>query len=473
MKNKIFAGLLLSLMAGMMFAGTTSYAKPTSDKIAIGVYADEVNLSGMTKEEAAEAIDAYILEKSEEKITITAGNEELEVSRGDLGVAWGNPDVVEEAYGLGKSGNLIKRYKAIKDLEFENKVFDLKYTADLEMIKTVVTEQCTKLNREATNMGLEKTASGFQVIEGKQGIVVDEAAALEVVLTYIEDEFDGTQARIAIPTKISEPLGSKEELSKVKDLLGTFKTSFKSSNSNRSKNVKTGAGHIDGTVLYPGEEFSAYAYVSPFSVENGYEMAGSYLNGKTVDSLGGGICQVSSTLYNAVLMAELEVVERSPHSMMVSYVQASADAAIAGTYKDFKFKNSTDAPIYIEGYTTEDKQLVFNIYGQETRPAGRTIKYTNKVLESIPAVTELHADGGQGIGYRIVESGHNGCKAELYKEVYMDGVLQSSEKVNKSNYMVSNRKVYYGVNGDPFISAQLQHYIALGDEAGANALLGI
>ena len=473
MKNKIFAGLLLSLMAGMMFAGTTSYAKPTSDKIAIGVYADEVNLSGMTKEEAAEAIDAYILEKSEEKIKITAGSEELEVSRGDLGVAWGNPDVVEEAYGLGKSGNLIKRYKAIKDLEFENKVFDLEYTADLEMIKMVVTEQCTKLNREATNMGLEKTASGFQVIEGKQGIVVDEAAATDVILAYIEDEFDGTEARIAIPTKISEPLGSKEELSKVKDLLGTFKTSFKSSSSNRSKNVKTGAGHIDGTVLYPGEEFSAYAYVSPFSVENGYEMAGSYLNGKTVDSLGGGICQVSSTLYNAVLMAELEVVERSPHSMMVNYVQASADAAIAGTYKDFKFKNSTDAPIYIEGYTTEDKQLVFNIYGQETRPAGRTIKYTNKVLESIPAVTELHADGGQGIGYRIVESGHNGCKAELYKEVYMDGVLQSSEKVNKSNYMVSNRKVYYGVNGDPFISAQLQHYIALGDEAGANALLGI
>ena len=473
MKNKIFAGLLLSLMAGMMFAGTTSYAKPTSDKIAIGVYADEVNLSGMTKEEAAEAIDAYILEKSEEKITITAGNEELEVSRGDLGVAWGNQDVVEEAYGLGKSGNLIKRYKAIKDLEFENKVYDLTYTADPEMIETVVTEQCTKLNREATNMGLKKTESGFQVIEGQQGVVVDEAAATDVILAYIEDEFDGTEARIAIPTKISEPLGSKEELSKVKDLLGTFKTSFKSSSSNRSKNVKTGAGHIDGTVLYPGEEFSAYAYVSPFSVENGYEMAGSYLNGKTVDSLGGGICQVSSTLYNAVLMAELEVVERSPHSMMVNYVQASADAAIAGTYKDFKFKNSTDAPIYIEGYTTDDKQLVFNIYGQETRPAGRTIKYTNKVLESIPAVTELHADGGQGIGYRIVESGHNGCKAELYKEVYIDGVLQSSEKVNKSNYMVSNRKVYYGVNGDPFVSAQLQHYIALGDEAGANALLGI
>ena len=452
MKNKIFAGLLLSLMAGMMFAGTTSYAKPTSDKIAIGVYADEVNLSGMTKEEAAEAIDAYILEKSEEKITITAGNEELEVSRGDLGVAWGNPDVVEEAYGLGKSGNLIKRYKAIKDLEFENKVFDLEYTADLEMIKTVVTEQCTKLNREATNMGLEKTASGFQVIEGKQGIVVDEAAAPEVVLTYIEDEFDGTQARIAIPTKISEPLGSKEELSKVKDLLGTFKTSFKSSNSNRSKNVKTGAGHIDGTVLYPGEEFSAYAYVSPFSVENGYEMAGSYLNGKTVDSLGGGICQVSTTLYNAVLKSELEVTERYNHSMIVNYVDPSADAAIAESAgKDFKFVNTTDAPVYIEGII-KNKNITFNIYGQETRSADRKVTYVSEVLEVInPTVDAITADQGQPIGYVVVnQSAHIGYKAKLWKVVTENGKEVERTQVNYSSYKMTPRYATVGVaTADP------------------------
>ena len=254
--------------------------------------------------------------------------------------------------------------------------------------------------------------------------------------------------------------------------MGTFQTSFKSSNADRSKNVRTGAGHIDGTVLYPGETFSTYEYVNPFTLENGYAMAGSYLNGKVVDSLGGGICQVSSTLYNAVLMAELEVVERSPHSMMVTYVQESADAAIAGTYKDFKFKNSTNAPIYIEGYTTDGKQIIFNIYGEETRPSNRTIKYTNKVIEVTPAATQLVADPEQGIGYRLVESGHNGCKAELYKEVYVDGVLQSSERVNKSNYQLSNRMVYYGINGDPFVSAQLQNYIALGDEAGANALIG-
>ena len=473
MKNKIFTGLLLSLLGGMLICGTTSYAKTTSDEIAMGVYVEEVNVSGMTKDEAKAAVNEYIAGKTEEKITLTIGEEELNVSRADLGVTWSNEEVIDEALGLGKSGNLIRRYKALKDLEFDNKVFELEYTADSELVQTVVSEKCTKYNQKATNVGLKKTSSGFEVVEGKQGVVVDESAATDVILSFIEGEYSAENTKVAVPTMITEPIGSAEELAKVKDLLGSFKTSFKSSDSDRSKNVRTGAGHIDGTVLYPGETFSTYEYVNPFTEQNGYAMAGSYLNGKVVDSLGGGICQVSSTLYNAVLMAEREVVERSPHSMMVTYVQASADAAIAGTYKDFKFKNDTDAPIYIEGYTTDDKQIVFNIYGEETRPSNRTIKYTNKVLESTPAVTQLVADSAQGIGYRLVESGHNGCKAELYKEVYIDGVLQSSERVNKSNYQVSNRTVYYGINGDPSVSAQLQQCIAAGDEAGANALLGI
>lgn len=472
MKKRLFAGLVLILFAGLMFGGTTSYAKTTSDEIAQGVFVEDVDVSGMTKEEAKAAVDEYMAGKAEEKITLTVKDNELSVSRADLGVAWNNEEIIEEALALGKSGNVIKRYKALKDLEFDNKVYELSYTADSELIQTVVTEKCTKYNQKAVNTGLKKTGSGFQVVGGKQGMAVDEAAATTVILEFIENEYDGISGTIDIPTVITEPIGSAEELAKVKDLLGSFKTSFKTSDADRSKNVRTGAGHIDGTVLYPGEVFSAYEYVNPFTEENGYAMAGSFLNGKTVDSLGGGICQVSSTLYNAVLKAELEIVERSPHSMMVSYVQASADAAIAGTWKDLKFKNSSDAPIYIEAYTTDGKQLVFNIYGQETRPSGRTIKYVNKVLESTPAVTELVADPAQGIGYRMVESGHNGCKAELYKEVYVDGVLQSSERVNKSNYMVSNRVVYYGINGDPGISAQLQQCIAAGDEAGANALIG-
>lgn len=472
MKKSILATLMLSLTAGCLMCGTTSYAKTEDDKIVQGVYVDEVNVSGMNKEEAKEAVNQYFEEKAEEKITLSVEGETLEVTREDLGVAWDNPDVIDSALSLGKSGNVVVRYKSIKDLQFHNKVYELSYRGDAEKIETIVSEKCTKYNKKAKNLGLKKTGSGFEIIEGAQGVEVDEPQAAKKLLAFLEEEYKGENVTIEIPTRITEPKGSAEELGKIKDVLGSFQTSYKTSSADRCQNIKTGAKHINGTVLYPGETFSTYEYVNPFTVENGYAMAGSYLNGKVVDSLGGGICQVSSTLYNAVLQAELEVVERSPHSMMVSYVQPSADAAIAGTYKDFKFKNSTDAPIYIEGYASDSKQVTFTIYGQETRPSGRKIKYVNKVLESTPAVTQLVADPAQGIGYHHVESGHNGCKAELYKEVYVDGVLQSSERVNKSNYMVSNRTVYYGINGDPGVSAQLQQCIAAGDEAGANAVIG-
>ena len=225
MKKKILSCLLLSLMAGILFAESNSYAKTTSDEIAMGVYAEEVNLSGLTKEEAKEAINAYISEKAEEKITLTIGDEELNVTRGSLGISWNNEDVVDEALGLGKSGNLIKRYKALKDLQFDNKVYDLEYTADTELIQTVVTEKCTKYNQKATNVGLKKTDSGFVVVDGKQGVVVDESAAVKTILAFIESDYSAENTTVAVPTMISEPIGSAEELAKVKDLLGTFKTS--------------------------------------------------------------------------------------------------------------------------------------------------------------------------------------------------------------------------------------------------------
>ena len=260
MKKKLFTGLMLVFGAGIMFCGTTSYAKTASDEIAAGVFVEDVDVSGMTKDEAKTAVDEYMAGKAEEKITFTVGENELEVSRADIGLAWDNKEIIEEALALGKSGNL----------EFDNKVYELSYTADSELIQTIVTEKCTKYNQKAVNTGLKKTGSGFEVVGGKQGVVVDEASAADVVLDYIENEYDGVSGRIAIPTMITEPLGSEEELSKVKDLLGSFKTSFKTSNAERSKNVNTGAVHIDGTVLYPGEVFSTYEYVTPFTEENGY-----------------------------------------------------------------------------------------------------------------------------------------------------------------------------------------------------------
>ena len=117
--------------------------------------------------------------------------------------------------------------------------------------------------------------------------------SVKSIEAYISDEWDGANATIALETDVTKPQGTPEELAKVKDLLGSFKTDFSSSASGRYKNVQNGCEKINGTVLYPGEQFSVYKAVSPFDAENGYELAGSYENGTTVQTYGGGICQVS------------------------------------------------------------------------------------------------------------------------------------------------------------------------------------
>ena len=212
-------------------------------------------------------------------------------------------------------------------------------------------------------------------------------------------------------------------------------------------NVANGCKLINGLTLYPGEEFTCYETVSPFSEANGYYMAGSYLNGQVVDSLGGGICQVSTTLYNAVLNAELEVTERYNHSMIVTYVDPSADAAIAeSSGKDFKFRNNLDAPIYIEGITTPDKKITFTIYGAETRAPGREVVYESVVLERIAPDTEvINTDASRPVGYCSVQSAHIGYKAQLWKVVRENGVEVSREQVNSSSYMKAPRSATVGI----------------------------
>ena len=228
---------------------------------------------------------------------------------------------------------------------------------------------------------------------------------------------------------------------------GPFTTSYSTSGGARSANVANGCRLLDGITMYPGDEISALEAITPFTEDNGYYMAASYLNGQVVDSLGGGICQVSTTLYNAVLLAELEVVERYNHSMIVTYVDPSADAAIAeSSGKDFKFKNNLDYPVYIEGYTTPDKHITFTIYGVETRDSSREVIYESEVIEKIVPDTEvIYVDESMPVGFCSVQSAHIGYKANLWKIVKENGVEVSREQVNSSSYMKAPRSATVGV----------------------------
>lgn len=461
--------LLLAICLLAMTSSMTVCA--AGETILKGVSIDKLDVSGMTREEALAALESYEKNLGGQSIKLGIGDNVIEAKLSDLGVTFDNEDLVDEAIGVGHAGNIVKRYKDQKDLQHSGKTFPLSWQTNEDTVRTYVENNCTKYDKKAQNASLTRENGAFNFVAGTEGLELNVDSAVRTISDYLENSWTSDNTEVLnLETQVTEPEGSAEELENIKDLLGSFTTSFSTSGSNRCKNVSSGASHINGTVLYPGEEFSAYETVSPFTEANGYAMAGSYLNGEVVDSMGGGICQVSTTLYNAVLRAELNVTERSPHSMTVHYVDLSEDAAIAGTYKDFKFVNSTEYPIYIEGYTTSDKKITFNIYGKETRDKNRTISFESQMVSETPATTILQEDAGQGIGYKAVSSkGSSGYVAELYKIVKVNGVETDRIKVNKSTYKGTNRVVTYGTAGDPTLSENLRVAIAAQDEALADA----
>ena len=457
------AGIVAAVACIFVLQASVKASENGEDYIHNGIFIGDIDVSGMTKEEASAAVQTYIDSLKEVPITLNAvGGNQVTVTAGDMGIAWENQEVLDDAFGLGKQGNIIKRYKALKDLERNTKKYEIALAFDSNKVNTLLTEQCTQFDVQAEDAHLRRENGQFIIEGGQTGEKVDVAASVEALTSFLQGGWNKSAAEVDLVVVTDEPRGNKEDLEQVKDVLGTFTTSYSTSGADRSANVANGCSLINETTLYPGEEFSAYEKVSPFSEENGYHLAGSYLNGMVVESLGGGICQVSTTLYNAVLLSELEVTERHNHSMEVSYVQPSADAAIAESAgKDFKFVNNTQYPIYIEGHT-EDKKITFTIYGVETRDPGRTISFESEILsETRPDSDAVIADGGMPIGYVKVQSVHVGRTAKLWKVTKENGQEVSREEVNSSSYKMVPRTATVGTaTADPVAAQLIQDAIA-------------
>ena len=435
--------------------------------IADGVKIGSVDVSGMTGSDAKNAVTEYINSLKAATFTLTGAEDKtVEATAEDMGVTADVDSAVEKAQAVGKSGSLIRRYKETQDLKKSDVVIDMKLQVDKQKTANLLYANGDSLNVKAVNMGLKRENGAFTVIDGQDGQEVDYVQSVYAINDFLVDQWDGSNNTIQLVVNDVKPEGSEEELAKVKDVLGTFTTTFPLNSAGRTQNVTRGCESINGSVVYPGEEFSADAAMRPYTEDNGYALAASYSNGTTVESFGGGICQVSTTLYNAVIRAELEVTARFNHSMTVGYVDLSADAAIAGDYKDFKFVNNSDAPIYIEG-SCSGGVLTFTVYGEETRPANRQVSFESETLETINPEVQYNVTSSQPVGYyHVDQSSHTGYKARLWKVVTVDGVEQSREVFNNSTYKASPKIITVGTGGaSEEQAAQIQGAVGSNDEA--------
>ena len=446
--------------------GTSDNAPEGQRKILDHIYAESVDLSGMTQEEAQEALQTRVDEITGYQIVLHMDDMSTGVTAKELGVTGDNDGTIRQAMDVGQVGNVIKRYKVKKALEQENLQLDLSYQVDEESVRKALETYCVALNREVVNYELTRENGEFKITNGARGVTLNEDGSVDKVTDYLEHVWKDGPGSVDLDVEITEPKGSQEELAKVKDVLGQGVTDYSASSAARATNVKNGTSKLNGKVLYPGEEISVCDNMVPFTEENGYEPAASYANGTVVESFGGGICQVSTTLYQAVLQAELEVTERHNHSMIVKYVEPSMDAAIAGNYKDLKFKNNLDAPVYIEGYCSGGI-IYFNVYGKETRPSNREISFESETVSKTDPKVQFTMDASLTAGsVSVTQSGQSGCIAQLWKIVKVDGKQQSRDLFNKSNYQATPKLITIGTKDatSETLSA-LKAAITIGDEA--------
>ena len=400
----------------------------------------------MNKKEAVQAVEDHMREVKGYRIQLQIGDNVVSVPAGELGLDWANESVVDNALDFGQKGNIVKQYKARKDLEQEPVRLTLQYGADEASIETVLKEKCVVLDREPENATMTRTEDGFDIVPEKQGITLEVDEAQKTIQDYLSSQWRSGLGMVTLPAKITEAAHKASELQTVQDILGSASTDYSSSSANRAANIQRGTELLNGTVVYPGESVSVTELVIPFDEENGYAPAPSYENGEVVDSYGGGICQVSTTLYMSLLRAELEITERHNHSMIVNYVKPSMDAAISEGYKDLKFTNNLETPIYIEGYTSGG-EVGFVVYGQEYRPEGRSVTYESETLETIEPEVELTASQDSFGTITQTGSPHTGYNACLWKIVSENG-KETKEQVNSSTYNMTPEKYSVGVRTD-------------------------
>ena len=347
----------------------------------------------------------------------------------------------------GKKGLVIKEDELENSVINEMKAVNKKYnilnipTQEVEPDAIDIEKIRNEIYKEPQNASVskDKETGKTQVNTHVNGVDFDISIEEAKKIIAEDKEEYVIPLKIIVPDKTLSDLGEEA----FPDKLSEYSTIFDSSNRNRSNNLAISAEKIDGTIIIPGETFSYNQTVGERTIAAGYKEAGAYAGGKVVQDVGGGICQTSSTLYNAALLANLEIVDRSNHQFLTSYVDASRDATVAWGSIDFQFKNTRTYPIKIEA-SAQNGVCEMTIYGiKEDKEYEVVIE--SEVLSYIPFTTKYENDDSLEEGEEVIEqSGYTGCTSEAYKILKLNGKVVSKTLLSKDTYDPMTRIIRRG-----------------------------
>ncbi len=500
-KIKIIIITIFSIIFLLIISTIFAILNIGKETIINGVSIEGIDISGLSKTEAIDKLNNLYQAKKEKEIGLKYENYVTTLNLTVMEVNYEVEKAVDEAYLIGKNSNIFINNYVILFTLIGKKNIDVNMNLNEEITKQTIDDIGVKLPDVVIDSSYSIEGDKLIITKGKKGIYIDSQVLLDKVkdnlniINIIEDDieipvinkepqnidiqkihdeiyketkdayytknpftvypevegvnFDIESAKTIlqeekdeyeIPLIITKPKITLKDIGTeaFPDKLSTFTTRYDVSNKGRTTNLNIACQKINEKVVLPGETFSYNKALGVRSVETGYKNAKVYSNGEVVDGIGGGICQISSTLYNSALMANLEIVERRNHQFVTSYVPAGRDATVVYGMTDFKFKNTRKYPIRIIA-SAKNGIATVSLYGIKEEKE-YAFSFSTKTIASIPFTTKYVDDNTLPVGKeRVKQKGANGLKTETYITKMLNGKVISTQLLSKDTYDAMTR----------------------------------
>ena len=410
-------------------------AMVSGDKIHSNITINGIDVGGLTPSQA----EIVLKEEMEPKIENSAiflkfGEEKWKLGYKDAGFRYEYEDAVSKAYGIGHTGSIFKRMKDVVATQLNRGDIKLGYFYEEGYIKKKLEDISKEINCEPMDATIALEEQNFVITGEIEGRRLDADKSYDLIKAQFEMAAKGD---VDLVVEVTQPEIKRADLENIKDKLGEYSTKFNAADADRTHNIKVATSSASNILIKPGEVFSLNKNMGPRLAKFGYKLANVIVNNELVPGIGGGVCQVSSTLYNAALLSNMKIVERKNHALPSSYIALGRDATISENYIDLKFENTTGYPVYLYG-EVRGSWVKFSIFGRNENP-DRTVKIRTELIKQTPPQISIVEDPTLPEGTEVEEKkAYTGYVVKSYRVLMENGKEVSREELPLSVYKVVN-----------------------------------
>ncbi len=412
-----------------------------------------IDVSGMSVAEAENVVLTNMLDKKKDvEIELSCKGKTWTLSGNDFEVYNKVQPVVAQMSKYGRDGNFFQNLSKAKKIKKDGKDFQVSYTCVLANINEKIDEIVAEVEREARSASLvfePEKDNPFTLDEGQSAILVNRDKLYQEIDNAL---LIGTKAKIEIPIFEIEGQIDLDELKNSVVKRAEFSTSYEKSGKDRKNNIKKALSAFNGMIVEPKQTVSFNETTGARTEEAGYSNAHIIVGGVYVDGVGGGVCQASTTLYNALLLADIDILSVNHHSLPASYVPLSLDAMVSGDYSDLVFQNNLDNPIYIKT-VCDDKTVKVEVYGQRF-DEGQSVAVRSELVKILPhsgdkIVKDQKGEYANKILYKgeylRIKYPREGYESKAFLQHFKDGELVDEREIRHDFYQPQDGIVMEGV----------------------------